>query len=254
VSYFVKHSPCPKCGSRDNLAIYSDGGGHCFGCGYHPKPTTSPYVLKEQHGKDTTTTSRGSPALPEDDCLQYGTLATEWARSYGIEVEELLGRSVSYSPKEARLIFNFYSDDETRILSQARNFSPMAKSKYFTYGKPEEVIPIYYQRSWADSVCKDQHRKVLVLVEDCLSAIKVARQFDCMPVLSSDLSLTKLKRMSRFYNNFVVWLDGDMYHKAQRICRRLQLLGCEAQAVYTPLDPKCYDDVTIGKVLLTGKL
>jgi hypothetical protein len=190
-----------------------------------------------------------SPALPEDDCLQYGTLATEWARSYGIEVEELLGRSVSYSPKEARLIFNFYSDDGTRSLSQARNFSPMAKSRYFTYGKPEEVIPIYYA-----TANTELRGTTLVVCEDCLSAIKVARQFDCMPVLSSDLSLTKLKRMSRFYNNFVVWLDGDMYHKAQRICRRLQLLGCEAQAVYTPLDPKCYDNETIRNVVLQGKL
>jgi hypothetical protein len=249
VSYFVKHSPCPKCGSRDNLATYSDGGGHCFGCGYHPKPSISPYVLKEQNGTENQRVSMVGPTLPEDGGVQYSTTVVEWARSYGIDVEELLGRSVSYSPKESRLIFNFYSDDGTRILSQARNFSPMAKSKYFTYGKPEEVVPIYYA-----TTNTTLRATTLVVCEDCLSAIKVARQFDCMPVLSSDLSLTKLKRMSRFYNNFVVWLDGDMYHKAQRICRRLQLLGCEAKAVYTPLDPKCYDNETIRNVVLQGKL
>ena len=33
----VIHGPCPKCGSRDNLAIYEDGHTHCFssGCNYH---------------------------------------------------------------------------------------------------------------------------------------------------------------------------------------------------------------------------
>jgi twinkle protein len=32
---FVRHEPCPNCGSKDNLAIYDDGSYHCFSqCGY----------------------------------------------------------------------------------------------------------------------------------------------------------------------------------------------------------------------------
>ena len=46
---FLRHEPCEKCGSKDNLAIYDDGSSHCFtpGCGYRggasttPKPETS---------------------------------------------------------------------------------------------------------------------------------------------------------------------------------------------------------------------
>ena len=33
-STFVRHEPCPSCGSKDNLARYSDGHGYCFGCHY----------------------------------------------------------------------------------------------------------------------------------------------------------------------------------------------------------------------------
>lgn len=29
---FLKHTNCPKCGSKDNYALYSDNSGHCFGC------------------------------------------------------------------------------------------------------------------------------------------------------------------------------------------------------------------------------
>ena len=35
------HEQCPQCAangndnSRDNMAVYSDGGKHCFACGYH---------------------------------------------------------------------------------------------------------------------------------------------------------------------------------------------------------------------------
>ena len=34
-SYFLHKEPCPACGSRDNLARYSDGHAHCFGCEYY---------------------------------------------------------------------------------------------------------------------------------------------------------------------------------------------------------------------------
>ena len=33
-STFVRHEPCPSCGSRDNLGRFSDGHGYCFGCHY----------------------------------------------------------------------------------------------------------------------------------------------------------------------------------------------------------------------------
>ena len=32
---FIKHKECPKCGSKDNVAVYSDGGEYCWAdCGY----------------------------------------------------------------------------------------------------------------------------------------------------------------------------------------------------------------------------
>lgn len=37
-STFLYHEPCPKCGSRDNLARYANGSATCFGCGYWEKP------------------------------------------------------------------------------------------------------------------------------------------------------------------------------------------------------------------------
>ncbi len=36
-SHAIGKEPCPKCGSRDNLARYSDGHGYCFGCRYYEK-------------------------------------------------------------------------------------------------------------------------------------------------------------------------------------------------------------------------
>ena len=39
---FLYHEECPKCGSKDNLAVYSNGGRHCFSpdCNYHVNGNT----------------------------------------------------------------------------------------------------------------------------------------------------------------------------------------------------------------------
>ncbi|MGH2416090.1 MAG: toprim domain-containing protein, partial [Microcystaceae cyanobacterium] len=36
-SGFLRHEPCPRCGSQDNVAVYQNGHKHCHtpGCGYH---------------------------------------------------------------------------------------------------------------------------------------------------------------------------------------------------------------------------
>lgn len=36
---FVRHEPCPACGSRNNLARYADGSAHCFGCAHYEHGT-----------------------------------------------------------------------------------------------------------------------------------------------------------------------------------------------------------------------
>lgn len=36
-SEFIRHEPCPSCGSRNNLGRYTDGHAHCFGCGYRER-------------------------------------------------------------------------------------------------------------------------------------------------------------------------------------------------------------------------
>jgi twinkle protein len=46
MSTFLKHAPCPRCGSRDNLAVYEDNE-HCFGCGYHKVFATGEVTVVE---------------------------------------------------------------------------------------------------------------------------------------------------------------------------------------------------------------
>lgn len=53
-SNFIRHEPCPSCGSKDNLARYDDGHAFCFGCSYHEKSPSIPSlkVVQSDQPKD----------------------------------------------------------------------------------------------------------------------------------------------------------------------------------------------------------
>lgn len=89
-------------------------------------------------------------------------------------------------------------------------------------------------------------------MEDCLSAIKIARQCDSYPLMTSTLSLKEIKRLAGRYTTFLVWLDGNKYDNAQGVARRLSFLGGKAKAIYTPLDPKEYSDAEIAATIDLG--
>jgi twinkle protein len=76
-SEYLFKEPCPACGSRDNLARYSDGHGFCFGCRhYDPAPDGEP--TQQRRGKPVSDEllsgeiigipSRG---LSEETCRRY---------------------------------------------------------------------------------------------------------------------------------------------------------------------------------------
>ena len=47
-SDFVGHEPCPACGSKDNLARYTDGHGYCFGCQHYENSEGEPQEARRQ--------------------------------------------------------------------------------------------------------------------------------------------------------------------------------------------------------------
>ena len=232
MSHFIKHTSCDNCGSSDAFAIYSDGGGHCFSCHHHTGPTTSPYV--------TRTASDGSLddrlVLPIDCDNIFPEEAVAWLAKYELNVEDMLRNNVLWSPARSQLIYCFYGNEGELVAYQARNFSPKARTKYYTKGSINDILPIYSQRAGLAGLCES---RPLVVVEDCASAIKLSNcGLDAMPALGSDLPLYKITQLSHLYSNVLVWLDGNMFHKAQKIADRFNYLGVKAWANYTELDPK----------------
>lgn len=209
----------------------------CFSCRSSGKPSTSPYLIPYEESTEDTT-------LPSDAAFNYSPACLTWVSKYGVSTDELIKHKVYWSNEKQQLIFTFWGNPGELLCWQARNFGAWAKTKYYTRGKPEHLLPLFFPTT--DSAAP------LVVVEDCISAIKISRYTAAMPILGSSLSPGKLKRMASLpeaSRGIAVWLDGNMYNKAQEMATRLQLLGVEARAVYTDLDPKEYTDMEIQKTL-----
>lgn len=240
---FIRHTNCSRCGSSDANALYEGGSSFCFSCRSNVRSDVSPYVLDEQ------VEQKEKIVLPPDVSFNYSKECITWISKYELTIEELIRNKVYWSEEKQQLIFTFWSDSkgtQELLFWQARNFGKWARTKYITKGKPEQILPII-RKEQQENLCTP-----LAIVEDCVSAIKIARQSCSMPVLGSDLSPTKLKRLASVTeasSGIVVWLDGNMFHKAQRIAQRLQMLGIESRAIYTEHDPKEYSDEEIGKLL-----
>jgi hypothetical protein len=147
-----------------------------------------------------------------------------------------------YSPYYDQLIFPFYTgttDEQGRqelALYQARNFNTerASKRKYYNKGSPADILPIFH--------CGGNAPRRLVVVEDAVSAAKIARQRDAMPCLGSYLPARKLARLRPFYEHLDVWLDEDKLREAREISTMARWIGLSTRVIYTPLDPKEYTD------------
>lgn len=236
---WLKNGPCPKCGSRDNLAHYDDGSKWCWGCHYYESRKTLP---TETHKKDT-----GHKCLPDDTSTWFGPDSISWFSLYGFNVEDLIRHSVKFSPSKNQTIFTWPETD----LWQARNHWPN-KVKYFTSGNHDDVLPIY------DDGLGFSSSDLVVLTEDALSAIKIAMlrgpegaTMASMPLLGTHLPTQKLNRLKGLYSKMVVWLDHDKGKESQAIADRAKMIGMDAKVISTDLDPKEYTKEELNERLYT---
>jgi hypothetical protein len=237
MAIFVKHEPCPRCGSRDNLARYSDGSAWCFGCHYRCRPDgvdrflldNQASILKDKHA---------SP--PDDLCNDFPRHVVEWLVKYDISIPEALKHGWKYSPSWNQLVFLF-KDQEGKVEAwQARNFTE-GKPKYYSQGLINGILPIFHTTK-SQSV-----ERTLLIVEDVISAARIAHQSDAMPCLGSHLPVRKINALKRLYSRLIVWLDHDKWKEACEIADKAKWLGMSARVVYTEKDPKEYSDDEIRK-------
>lgn len=239
MSKFVKHESCPSCGSRDNLARYSDGSAYCFGCRYTERGTTSPFV-KERDGK--TEESTDQQRLRLNGTTVYRDDAVAWLKLYGLSVHTAISAGFLWDDFREQLLMPFFEEGQREpCCIQAKNFNYQraSKAKYYNVGDKSNHWTIYGGR----------RSGVIVLTEDALSALKVSSVADAMPLLGVHIARDKLMRLRRVYSRLIVWLDEDKWKESRDIAEAGKFLGFDATTILTDKDPKEYSHEQIMEYL-----
>lgn len=162
-SEFVRHEPCPECGSRNNLGRYTDGHGHCYGCGYYEKG--------DAHMGDTPQVTNKPTELLTGEYRSLGKrrLTEETCRKWGYLVGEHKGEQVHIAQ---------YRNERQQVVAQKLRYADKDKGLPWI-GKPKDALPLYGQWMWRDK------GKMLVITEGELDALSVSQvQGNKWPVVS----------------------------------------------------------------------
>ena len=252
---FLRHEPCPKCGpvqdrAGDNLGVYSDGHKWCFACGYYVASSgiTNIQDIRTRINKEIQEKKNLPLHLPYDLTHILPLRAANWLLGYGITSEEINKYKIGWSPAYNRLVFPCFDDVGNVLMWQGRYFPELGKddvnrSKYFTNGKPESILALFgHEESEIETVC---------CVEDFISAIKVARIMPSMCLWGSELSISRLRRLSMLFSNIIIWLDADKASYSARCEIKARPYFSKVTGLYTSQDPKFYTIEEIRKWILS---
>lgn len=227
---FVRHEPCPSCGSRDNLGVYDDGSVFCFGCGYAKGTNRRKSQVLDKTPKPLNYPDDAEKYIPKDPL--------QWIKQYGILDKELVDHGVEWSNGRRYLLFPYFAGDAGMVAWQGRSFSGEGP-KWFSRGDLSNLLHLI----------GDQRERV-VIVEDIVSAIKVARHTCCCPIFGSVPSLKHLVRLSDRFKELVVWLDMDKHRESLKAASRASQLGfSNVRVISTEKDPKALTDKEIENAL-----
>ncbi len=234
-SYLIKQTQCPECAkqgrdnSKDNLAVYSDGHSYCYQCGHYEHGD----VIKAFKGRQEPleTIKDTDVYLPEDVSTEYPYRALQWVSQYELTKVDLLNHGVLWSDYYHRLIFPVYSSDGV-LAWQGRYFGEEKQAKWFGRGNLRDTYHIL-----------GTNQEKLVLTEDIISAIKVSKYYQAMPLFGSHIGLQRFKRLSMLVDEeteVVVWLDFDKAKEALKEAKLGALYNLNVRTIVAELDPKEY--------------
>lgn len=191
------------------------------------------------------------PFLPKDcqDAIDFSALT--WLTKYEITMQEVVHYKMQWSPSRRMLVFPLYAGESEmgqpvgKLLGwQARCFNPNYLQKYYKVGEFNEFFHVM------NLVNGKGHD--LIIVEDYLSAIKIARKHTAMPLFGCDLTPTRMKKLENYAEDLTFWLDEDKADKAYNLAKQATLLGFRSKFIITKHDPKDYNDEQIEDAVATS--
>lgn len=164
-SVLIAKEPCPACGSRDNLARYSDGHAYCFGqgCGHYEPPEG------DDHQPRTKRTTRMGADLIDGtySALPKRGISEETCRLFGYKIGTFNNQPVQIAE---------YRDREGSVVGQKLRFKEKSEGMPWT-GSPRDA-QLFGAHLWGKG-------KRIVITEGEIDALTVSQlQGNKWPVVS----------------------------------------------------------------------
>lgn len=195
-SEFVGKEPCPKCGSSDNLARYSDGHAYCFGCEHYEPGDDAGHPSTERKERHRVSGDLIRPGTVQ--ALAKRGISEETCSKWGYTVSELGGQTVQVAN---------YRDTSGTIIAQKVRF----KNKDFRFIGDAKNAGLYGAHLWRDG------GRRIVVTEGEIDAMSVSQvQGNKWPVVSlpggapaAKKAITKNLQYLLGFEEVVLMFDDD---------------------------------------------
>lgn len=183
---------------------------------------------------------KGTVKFPTDYTQHIPDFAWGWLNQYGLDRTDTQKFRFGYSEARESLVLPVFIAGELAMY-QTRYFGSDPKQpKYRTFGFNNDVIFFPQEHPEHD---------VVVLVEDYISAIKVSRVTNCMPLWGSAVSQEVIYRLTKMFKRAKIWLDPDMKEKSIKTALIMSGMGIPTTTVFSDRDPKMYMTADIRRML-----
>jgi hypothetical protein len=210
--------------SGNNLAVYSDSHKHCFACGYYVRgDIVEAYKQKQEVKKDAI-----SYFVRSNHFNPKGLI---YLKKYGLTDKEI--HDNYFWCENGFLVF------DGGKYQNARNFTGLGV-KYISRGLIRGNEKIFLQNTQKDDV---------VVAEDAISAIKISRTCNSVPIHNSIIPLELILRLSKQFKNLFIWLDRDKAKESFKEAKKAELYFDKVRIIWSEKDPKEYSDIEIKNYL-----
>lgn len=189
-SNFLRHEPCPKCKSKDNLSRYDDGHAYCFGCDYYEDSKGDVKVIE----KKITGLIEG-----EIKALNKRNINLQTCKHFNYKVGKYNGETVHIES---------YLNQKDQLVAQHIRFP----SKKFSWlGATKEKLKLFGQTSGRSA------GKMLIITEGAIDCMSISQlwnnKYPCVSINSGVKQAPKdIKNNIQFIEQFdsiVFCFDND---------------------------------------------
>lgn len=226
----MSRTKCFDCNANHSLAEYEDGS-YCHACQskqYMKSLISNADIIIDKFYNDNS-------LIPSNQNDPWPTEAKDYLKQYYITEEMIKHYNIYWSNTVRRIIIP--NDREQSTCAWGRSI--INTPKWIKYGYKKGIVYITSNKKTDD----------LVLVEDCISAIRVAQFTNCLCLSGTSIKDGMEDIISR-YKKIVVWLDGDIagIRGAEKIKRDYKLYK-DIRVVTCKQDPKELTHPTIQAIL-----